>query len=365
MDTSTNAINNSSPVRLVASYLPQFHPIPENDQWWGKGFTEWTNVGKATPLFKGHYQPRVPADLGYYDLRLKESRCAQAEMAQKYGIEAFCYWHYWFGEGKRLLEMPFNEALNNDRTTLSFCLGWANETWSGIWHGAKDKVLIEQKYLGREDYIRHYRDVSKAFFDRRYFKVTNKPLFLVYKPMQIPDPREFFEVWNELAIKDGLDGIYFVAQTTGMKDYAKLLEIGFDAVNVVRLYDYEKVKHSKVRRGVKMLLNELRLYDYKDAMQYFTGEEDREITCVPTLIPNWDHSPRSNRRGYILHDSRPEYFAQHLEMVLNNVMHKPADQRIAFIKSWNEWGEGNYMEPDIIHGLGYLEALKKGLEKYS
>lgn len=359
----TDFSGEQSPVRLVASYLPQFHPIPENDRWWGKGFTEWTNVGKAKPLFKDHYQPRVPADLGYYDLRLKESRYAQAEMARQYGIEAFCYWHYWFGEGKRLLEMPFNEVVENDQTNLSFCLGWANETWSGIWHGAKDTVLIEQKYPGKEDYISHYRAVSKAFHDKRYFRVDNRPLFLIYKPLLLPNPKEFFDLWNEMAIKDGLDGIYFLAQTTGLKDYNKLLEIGFDAVNVVRLYDYEKVRHSKVRRGVKLLLNELRLYDYKDAMEYFTGQEDRDPGCIPTIIPNWDHSPRSGRRGYILHDSRPEYFEQHVDSVLLNIKHKPWDERIAFIKSWNEWGEGNYMEPDIKYGLGYLEALKRSLGK--
>jgi lipopolysaccharide biosynthesis protein len=174
-----------SKIRSIAFYLPQFHPIKENNEWWGKGFTEWTNVGKARPLFKGHYQPRIPADLGYYDLRLDEVRVEQALMAKEFGIEGFCYWHYWFGNGRTLLERPFKEVLESGSPDFPFCLAWANETWKGFAHGLKNRnVLIEQKYLGERDDTDHFYKVLPAFKDKRYIKVNSKPVFLIYKPNQ-------------------------------------------------------------------------------------------------------------------------------------------------------------------------------------
>src|ERR1039457_4911938 len=175
-------------VKLIAFNLPQFHPIPENDEWWGKGFTEWTNTAKAKPLFTGHYQPHVPADLGFYDLRLPESRKAQADMARAYGIEAFCYYHYWFA-GKRLLERPVNEIIESGEPDFPFCLCWANDTWSGIWHGTPKHILVEQTYPGYDDYKAHFDYLLKAFSDRRYLTIDGKPLFVVYQPYHMPDPK--------------------------------------------------------------------------------------------------------------------------------------------------------------------------------
>ena len=242
--------------RVIAFYLPQFHPIPENDKWWGKGFTEWTNVGKAKPLFKGHYQPRVPADLGYYDLRMPEVREAQAEMAREAGIEGFCYWHYWFGNGKQLLERPFNEVLASGKPDFPFCLGWANETWTNkSWEAGtrqmKLSVLMEQKY-SLEDYEKHFYSVLPAFRDSRYIQVDGMPLFLVFRPLEIPDGRVFINLWKELAVKNGLKGIHFVGikqnfdtSTKSIKrtlrrvlpdaafEYKRVLDVGFDAVFVV------------------------------------------------------------------------------------------------------------------------------------
>ena len=200
--------------RVIAFYLPQFHPIPENDKWWGKGFTEWTNVGKAKPLFKGHYQPRVPADLGYYDLRMPEVREAQAEMARAAGIEGFCYWHYWFGNGKKLLERPFQEVLLSGKPDFPFCLGWANHSWTNkSWEVGTKKVkeatLMEMIY-NKEEYIKHFYEVLPAFKDKRYIQVDGKPLFLVFRPLEIPNPREFIELWQAMAQENGLKGIYFV-----------------------------------------------------------------------------------------------------------------------------------------------------------
>ncbi len=199
--------NKKNDIRAIAFYLPQYHPIPENDQWWGKGFTEWTNVGKAKPLFRGHDQPKVPADLGYYDLRLPEARIAQAEMAKKYGIDGFCYYHYWFGEGKQLLERPFNEVLNSGSPDFPFMLCWANESWhSKFWsyEGVySKKMLIEQKYGDEQEYERHFHALLGAFKDPRYIKIEGKPAFMIYKPLEFPDIENFIRKWQSLAIENG------------------------------------------------------------------------------------------------------------------------------------------------------------------
>ena len=197
--------------RLIALYLPQFHPIPDNDEWWGKGFTEWRNVAKAKPLFRGHYQPRIPADLGFYDLRVPEVRVAQAAMAREHGIEGFCYYHYWFA-GRRILERPFNEVLKSRDPDFPFCLCWANETWSGRGHGLDEKVLIEQTYPGEDDDRRHFEALLPAFMDPRYICIESRPVFMLYRPRLIPHLGNFLKLWQRLAINAGLPGIWFVAQ---------------------------------------------------------------------------------------------------------------------------------------------------------
>ena len=200
-------------IHPIAFYLPQYYPIPENDEWWGKGFTEWTNVTKAKPLFEGHKQPHFPADLGYYDLRVPEVREQQAQLAREAGIEGFCYWHYWFGNGKRLLERPFNEVLKSGKPDFPFCLAWANETWSGIWNGVSEKVLMKQEYPGLKDYEDHFYTILPAFKDKRYMRVDGKPLFVVYNPDDLPDMKVFCDYFNELAIKNGLKGLHLVANS--------------------------------------------------------------------------------------------------------------------------------------------------------
>lgn len=346
--------------RLIASYLPQFHPIPENNAWWGEGFTEWTNVGKAERLFKNHYQPRVPADLGYYDLRLKEVHVAQSEMALQHGVESFCYWHYWFGNGKRILEMPFNRHLNDKDIKIGFCLAWANETWSGIWHGAENRILVEQLYPGKEDYINHFNCILPALKDERYTRINGKPVFMVYKPDLIPDTGLFIETFNHMAKQHGLEGFYFIAQTVKVEDLDRLTALGYDAANVVRMYDFERMTQSKIKRGIKQrLFKQLRVYEYADAIKYMDGIEDELPKCIPTIVPNWDHSPRSGSRAFILHDSTPELFKIHAEKVINRVQSK--ENKVVFIKSWNEWGECNYMEPDMKFGRRYLDELLKAV----
>src|SRR5262249_40463195 len=235
-------------VRLIAFYLPQFHPIPQNDKWWGPGFTEWTNVGKAKPLFRGHYQPRLPADLGFYDLRLPETRAAQAALARDANLAGFCYWHYWFA-GERLLERPLNEVVQSGEPDFPFCLGWANQTWTGIWHGAPQRILIEQTYPGPADHERHFYALLPAFQDKRHIRVGDKPLFLIYDPRRLPAATEFMTQWQGLAQKNGLPGIHFVAHLGRHDPTWDAWQVGFDALtisNTLRI-----VTHSKFDIGVR------------------------------------------------------------------------------------------------------------------
>ena len=357
---------DSTKARILAFYLPQFHPIPENDVWWGKGFTEWTNVGKAKPLFPGHYQPHVPADLGYYDLRVPETRLAQAEMARQYGIEGFIYWHYWFGNGKRLLERPFNEVLASGEPDFPFALAWANETWKGFWFGADGSrnTLIEQTYPGEQDYIEHFKTVLPAFKDHRYITCEGKPIFFVYKPKQHPDMKRFIEIWRGMAAESGLNGIYFIAigQSLYSKEnadsfYEEMMGFGFDAVNIINSYNspikslWEKAIH-KIIYSTSGL--DLRNYCYE---QFECALDDRE-NVFPSLLPNWDHTPRTGKKGIILYGSTPELFRQFLHKKLELIKNKPFDKRFLMIKSWNEWAEGNYLEPDLKYGTQYLEAIR-------
>lgn len=359
--------------RIIAFYLPQFHPIPENDNWWGKGFTEWTNVGKAKKLFRGHYQPRVPADLGYYDLRLAEVRKAQAEMARNFGIEGFCYWHYWFGNGKRLLERPFNEVLLSGEPNFPFCLAWANHSWqSKLWNSegtSIDTTLQEQLYPGDGDYIQHFYSLLPAFKDTRYIRVNEKPIFMVYNPFELPDPKHFINLWQKLANENGIPGIYFIGQTTEVGNVENIINFGFDSVNIMRLHDYTGIGRSFLEKVMqyskRKLLREPYVYEYKKAMKYFVGVEDSNINVIPSIIPNWDHTPRSGLGGLVYKNSTPELFGRHVDAVLDKLKNKPPQHCIAFIKSWNEWAEGNYMEPDLKFGLGYLETLKKCLDSFS
>jgi lipopolysaccharide biosynthesis protein len=355
--------------KIIAVYLPQFHPIAENDKWWGKGFTEWTNVGKAKPLFKGHYQPRVPADLGYYDLRLPEVRVAQADLAREHGVDGFCYWHYWFGNGKRLLERPFNEVLNSGSPDFPFCLAWANHSWKNKQFNKEgdDTLLIEQIYGGAADYTEHFNALLPAFKDKRYMTVENKPIFFIYAPFDIPDVSAFMALWQRLARENGFEGIHFVGNTHEIKDIGILKSKGFEAVTLVRLFHVFKQEFSLLRRAyvkiMRLVFKNGRVLDYELASKYFSGKEDYNNDVYPSIIPNWDHSPRSGKSGHILHNSNPKAFKKHVTAVLETVKNKPKEQQVIFIRSWNEWAEGNYMEPDIKFGKQYLEALRDAVQE--
>lgn len=355
---------------IIAYYLPQFHPIKENDEWWGKGFTEWTNVGKAKPLFRGHYQPKVPADLGYYDLRLPEVRQQQADLAREAGVSGFCYWHYWFGNGKQLMNEIIDEIVETGKPDFPFCLGWANETWKAKqWNadGLGDKILMEQCYGGMNDYRQHFEYVIKLFKDKRYIKIENRPIFLVYQPQLMPEMGLFITLWNKWAIQEGFDGIYFIARMRQTEEYHKnkWLEMGFNAVTTERTYGFEINQLYGIRlfkRVVRKLLKYPIVVSYRNAIKYFVKDSDADEKFIPCIIPNWDHSPRSNRKALILTDCDPKYFKKHIDEVFSIVRRK--ENKLIFLKSWNEWAEGNYMEPDLKYGKGYIYALRDELRKY-
>ncbi len=359
-------------IRPVAIYLPQYHPIPENDQWWGAGFTEWTNVTKAKPLFRGHSQPRFPADLGYYDLRLSEVREKQAEIAFNHGIEGFCYYHYWFGHGRQILQRPFNEVLQHKKPDFPFMLCWANETWKGVWFGtAQNKTLIEQAYPGVEDYKQHFQYLLPAFRDSRYISVEGKPVFYVYMATSLPDTKIFTETFRACAHEAGFPGIYLIAGRCPIDWNPE--HHGFDGVvgsEFSQMNFLEKATHSP-KNKVGKLIQKLKsnifstynkpsplVIPYKDAIAYLVADKNFDFDYFPCAIPNWDNTPRAGENGMVLHQSTPELWAKHFNKAIEKTKNNPKDRQFIFIKSWNEWAESNYLEPDTEWGYAYLQVIK-------
>lgn len=356
--------------RIIALYLPQFHPIPENDRWWGKGFTEWTNVAKAKKLFLGHRQPHIPADLGFYDLRMPEVREQQAAMAREAGIEGFCYWHYWFGHGKELLEKPFKEVVASGKPDFPFCLAWANHSWERkCWDkNGNSQLLIEQTYPGESDYTDHFNSLLPAFKDKRYITVNGKLFFAIFHPYQYDAISDFIKVWRKLASENGLGDFYFVAKDADSRHKSQLLAMGFDAIYNEDTFNIHHHLNIVFKGWLWICRNWLKIpsvFQYKKAVKYMVTEDCRNREVIPVIAPNWDHSPRSGGKAIILHKSRPEYFKKAVERALDVVKDKPEQEQLILVKSWNEWGEGNYMEPDLEFGHGNLEALKEALEEFN
>ena len=380
--------------RIIALYLPQFHPIPENDEWWGPGFTEWTNVVKAKPLFKGHNQPRIPADLGFYDLRLPETRELQAKLAREAGIEGFCYYHYWFGNGKQLLERPFNEVLASNKPDFPFCLCWANHTWSNsTWQrksGFSSNTLIEQLYPGKEDDIEHFMSVLPAFKDKRYITIDGRPVFVLWEPRDHPHVQQWINTWRELALKNGLPGIYFIGMThstlafkqdnngkrtraipnlESSKDvFQDILNMGFDAVNSYGKRRGEMLKDGKFVNLAKTALRRFglpvgRRFDYSKTVKHFFAPEDCWENVYPTILPQWDRTPRKAAWDGIYTGASPKSFEQHILQAMEVIKDKAPEHKVIFMKSWNEWGEGNYVEPDEEFGHGWLQAIRNAIDK--
>lgn len=374
------SIEPRASARLIAFYLPQFFPIPENDRWWGPGFTEWTNVAKARPLFPGHWQPRLPADLGFYDLRVPETRQRQASLARACGIEGFCYWHYWFGGGRRILERPFEEVRASGEPDFPFCLAWANQSWSGIWHGDPGTLLMKQTYPGPEDEAAHYLWASKAFHDPRYLRVDGRPIFVVFAPHDLPSTESFITHWRRLAEQDGLPGLYFVAisnmHKAGVDRYRNPILAPFDAVTQLAPQDYLETWGARTRGTLVRRVKERNLGQrlhrlthnrfarptriaYADVVDRALEDMPDEMRFLPCVLPNWDNTPRSGLRGVVYENSTPEEFRRYLVKALARVTPRPRDHAIVFLKAWNEWAEGNYLEPDARYGHAFMDVVRE------
>ena len=359
-------------LEIIALYLPQFYPFKENNEWWGPGFTEWTNVAKARPLFKGHEQPKIPADLSFYDLRLPLVREQQVELARKAGVTAFCYWHYWFGNGKRLLANVFDDVLESGKPDFPFCLGWANHSWEAkTW--AKDmpnKMLMEQTYPGINDARMHFDYLLKAFKDPRYVKIDNKPFFLIFDSETLPKEYiEWFRMWSK---EEGFDDLFLVSYVFEGCNKQEQKNKGYSAVVFRRLnYATWAFRMGKLGDFLYKLKNRFmgvvyrrprRVFDYRKYYPKFIKTIDREEDVIPAILPGYDHSPRSGDKGIIFTHNAPQFFYYHVKQALEMVRNKR--NKILLLRSWNEWGEGNYIEPDLKYGHGYLDALEKAVSEF-
>ena len=361
-------------MRIIAFYLPQFHCFEENDRWWGKGFTEWTNIRKAVPLFEGHTQPRVPLNNNYYNLLEDNVMQWQSEMAKQYGIYGFCYYHYWFG-GKLLMEKPMENMLKNSNITLPFCISWANENWTQAWVNKSRKVLISQTYGSRDDWEKHYNYLRQFFLDKRYIKEGGKPLFIIYRPELIPVLREMLEFWNELAMKDGFKGICFAYQ---FKNYnhkkskeGDLFQYGIEYQPVFSRKDYKKTVgfvNQYFRNFVADLfkrptkIENTICFDYDKEWQNIIKTKPRDEKMIPGAFVDWDNTPRHKNRGSVYLNVTPEKFEKYLTIQIKRtkeIYHKD----ILFLFAWNEWGEGGYLEPDEKYQYRMLEAVRNALAK--
>lgn len=355
-------------IRAIAFYLPQFHPVPENDAWWGRGFTEWRNVARAKPLFPDHYQPHLPADLGFYDLRLPETRAAQAELAREHGLHGFCYYHYWFN-GRRILERPFNEVLESGKPDFPFCLCWANENWTRVWDGGERHVLLEQHY-SHEDDLAHIRSLIPAFKDPRYIRVDGKPLFLVYRTGMLPAPARTAEIWREAAREAGLEGLYLV-RVESHGDSADPKAIGFDAsvefapFNGLDIPALFRGRIPRLLAGAGVLprgLTEHNLFEYRKVAHAMMNRPSPAYPRFHCVTPGWDNTARRKANGTVLIGSTPETYWNWLQSVAQRTREEfRGDARVCFINAWNEWAEGNHLEPDQQWGRAYLEATRSAL----
>ncbi|MEO7192516.1 MAG: glycoside hydrolase family 99-like domain-containing protein [Vicinamibacterales bacterium] len=355
--------------RAVAFYLPQYHPITENDEWWGKGFTEWRNVVRSRPLFRGHYQPHLPADLGFYDLRLAESRLAQAELARAFGIDAFCYYHYWFN-GRRLLERPFKEVLSSGQPDFPFCLCWANENWTRRWDGADSEVLLSQDYR-EEDDRRHLQALLPAFKDPRYLRIKGCPVFLVYRASHLPDPRSTVARWRDEAVQGGLPGLYLCAVESQPAEHGIAPTAGFDAA-VEFAPDWTVLppceRDSLIWRGAaKLRLTNRsfvrhRIRRYEDLVSNMLAKNQTSYLRFPCVTPGWDNTARRNTGATVFRGSTPQTYERWLRESKRRFIPPSPDENLLFVNAWNEWAEGNHLEPDQHWGPQYLEATLRALQ---
>ncbi len=363
-------------MKIISFYLPQFHTIPENDLWWGKGFTEWVNVKNATPLFKDHKQPKVPLNNNYYNLLNNETKQWQISLAKKAGVDAFCFYHYWFN-GKLMLEKPLQQFLLNSGLDIEFCLSWANPPWTKIWANKGGTILIDQKYGGKAEWKNHFLYLLPFFKDDRYIKEGNKPLFIIYEPSQIPKLNEMIAFFNDEAINHGFDGMKFA--------YQYYLEPKKDK-NIRKLFDYDiefqpiysiennrsrlKAKFIKKSKKISLFLNRLfkisvedaflkkiRIDDYDVLWEKILAEKPKDCKSIPGAFVNWDNSPRRGSSGRVVINSSPEKFEKYMYKLIIKAKNEYKSNYL-FITAWNEWAEGSYLEPDVDNNHEYINALK-------
>ena len=378
-------MNQNDLVKLVALYFPQLHEIPENNEWWGEGFTDWVNVRNARPQFKGHFQPRVPLDDRYYDQSQMETLKWQIALAKKYGVYGFCHYHYWF-DGKQLLETPTNMMLESKELDFPFCLAWANETWSRRWDGQNHHILQEQMHpADRASWERHFNYLIRAWSDERAIKIDGKPIFLIYRPHLVERVDQMFECWRELAVQHGLPGLYFIAMKQmeyPMSEILKYFDASmhfqpFAALNSPDFAGDNPAGNGMLMRAlrqlpepVKVLLRAVRyklfpaltFYDYEGTWkQMLKVERDNGLPTFPGAFVDWDNTARYGNRARIFKGASPERFAYWFKQLVEVTSQRPTPEKMIFLNAWNEWAEGTYLEPDALHGYRYLEAVKEGL----
>jgi lipopolysaccharide biosynthesis protein len=363
--------------RLIAFHLPQFHPIPENDEWWGKGFTEWTNVTKAQPLVRGHYQPRLPADLGFYDLRLPETREAQAALAKAYGIYGFCYYHYWFA-GKRLLERPVEDILHTGKPDFPYMLCWANENWSRRWDGSDDIVLIQQNY-SVEDAREHIKVLLPHFLDPRYIRIDGKPFFLIYRSQIIPNLKEYVDIFRQEAKKAGIElyigrvESHFEVGLQHMNDFEAAVEFQpftsyFQAYrkSMKWRYFFRNTVLKQIRlayrrlNGIKGRYDQFWFIEYPGYVDFLLRNYryPTDYKRYPCATPDWDNTARRGNASFFFKNSTPEKFEEWLRFHRENYVPHSEEEDYLFVNAWNEWAEGNCLEPSRKWGHRYLEAVR-------
>ncbi|MEP7156150.1 MAG: glycoside hydrolase family 99-like domain-containing protein [Betaproteobacteria bacterium] len=380
------SIDQDDLVKLVALYFPQLHAIPENDAWWGKGFTDWTNVRKARPQFDGHFQPRVPLDGRYYDQSQMDTLKWQIDLARKYGVHGFCHYHYWF-DGKQLLETPTNLMLENKELDFPFCLAWANETWSRRWDGEAHHILQEQTHRpDRKIWAQHFEYLYRAWSDERAIKIDGKPVFLIYRPHLVNELGGMFALWREMALQRGLKGLYLIAMKQQEYPKPEMLDhfdasMHFQPFAALNSPNYEEniaARRAGLRRSILKLLPErfkvalrairyrffpsLVFYDYEKTWnQILKIDRDRDMPTFPGAFVDWDNTARYGNRARIFRGASPERFAYWFRQLVAVTAQRPKPERTIFLNAWNEWAEGTYLEPDTRHGYRYLEAVKDGL----
>lgn len=359
-------------IKLLAYYLPQFHEIPENNEFWGKGFTEWSNTKKAKPLYFGHYQPRVPYRENYYDLSDVNVMIEQMKLAKKYGIYGFCFYHYWFGNGKVLLQKPIENILKTPEADLPFCIAWANEDWVKTWHGSGggNRLLIKEEYGNEEEWRSHIDWMLKFFKDERYIKKDNKPVLLMYNTSNIPCRTKMFELWEQRVKEEGFDGIWLVAMKKDDNDRVK-----FDRVNASVSFEPRRTRQGsavfksawcqyKLKYGEKLskvpILKRFiyTSFDYDEVNQDILNRKHRQNE-YRGVFTDYDETPRRKEWSLLFKGSSPAKFGHYLEQNIKKSIEE--GNEFLFINAWNEWGEGACLEPDQKYGFAYLKAVKRAL----